>query len=95
MLTKEEARRIAREFLDGRTSTVEFVILDEHTREESFGWVFFYQSADYLESGEFTDRLVGNAPLVVLRDSGEVHVTGTALPIEKYLERFRSPMRRP
>lgn len=89
MVTRTEAREIAREYLDSGSSSRELVILDEHTREEDFGWVFFYESAAYLESGEFRDRLAGNAPLVVLRDSGELHVTGTALPIESYLEKFR------
>jgi len=93
VLTKDEARSIAREYLDALRSPVEVVILDEHTREEAFGWVFFYQSAAYLESNEVSDMLAGNAPLVVLRDSGELHVTGTALPVESYMERFRDPRR--
>jgi hypothetical protein len=89
MLTSGEARAAARRYLDERAE-VEVVILDEHTREEDFGWVFFYQSAEYVKSSCTSDLLAGNAPIVVLRDSGEIHVTGTALPVDDYLEKFKA-----
>jgi hypothetical protein len=66
-----------------------FVLLDENTREESFGWVFFYQSKAFLRSGDFRDQLVGNAPFVILRDSGERLGTGTARPLDHYLDKIR------
>ena len=65
------------------------VLIDEYTQEESFGWVFFYQSKKYLETGDFRHALAGNAPLIITR-TGELHVTGTAEPLERYLERFRA-----
>jgi hypothetical protein len=89
MLDREQARVVAREYLDDRRWKFEVVILDEHTREEEFGWVFFYQSADFVRTGELRDSLGGNAPLVVLWESGELHVTGTAHPIDEYLTHFR------
>jgi hypothetical protein len=89
VVNEAEARAAARQHLDQKRSSVELVILDELTREEDFGWVFFYQSAEYLKSGATRDALAGNAPLVVLRDSGEVRATGTALPLDSYLEQFR------
>jgi hypothetical protein len=65
------------------------VIIDELTREVDVGWVFFYQSKEYLETGNLSDCLVGNAPLVVSRHDGHVYVTGTASPVEQYLEGIR------
>jgi hypothetical protein len=67
----------------------DFVVLEEHTLEESFGWVFFFESARYLKTGKVSDRLAGNSPLVVFRDSGEVRPTGTAYPVEHYLAPIR------
>jgi len=32
------------------------------------GWVFYYQSAEYVKSGDVQHALVGNAPLFVPRD---------------------------
>ena len=38
-------------------------------REVASGWVFYYQSALYLETGDFQHCLAGNAPLFVPRTS--------------------------
>lgn len=66
-----------------------FVLLDDLTREESFGWVFFWQSEAFVKSGDFRDQLGGNAPFVILRESGERLTTGTAHPIDHYLDEIR------
>jgi hypothetical protein len=88
-MTRAEAEQVAREHL--RTTVdpeLEPVLLDEETLERNFGWVFFYQSKRYLETGEIRDALAGNAPLVVTKADGRIHITGTAYPVEHYLERF-------
>jgi hypothetical protein len=83
MIDRHEATRLARASVPS-----EYVLLEEETLEESFGWVFFYQSPEFVRTGDFRDALVGNAPIVVLRN-GDVHATGTAHPLEHYIERFR------
>jgi hypothetical protein len=35
----------------------QFVLLEEEAREEPFGRVFFYQSAAFLASGDFSDSI--------------------------------------
>lgn len=47
-------------------------------REFAEGWVFFDNSARFQQTGAFRDGLVGNAPLIVDRDTGQIHITGTA-----------------
>ena len=54
-----------------------FVIVKEYTLKRPYGWVFFYQSRDYLASGNWLDALYGNAPIIVDRVDGEIRVTGT------------------
>jgi hypothetical protein len=61
-----------------------------NTIERAFGWVFFYDSKRHVETGDFRDALAGNAPIVVTKSDGQVHVTGTAFPIEHYLKKFES-----
>lgn len=65
------------------------VILDDLTIEGGFGWVFFWQSRTYVETGNEGDMLAGNAPLLVAREDGRLHVTGTAEPVEHYIANFR------
>lgn len=63
-------------------------VMENLTREEDFGWVFFYTKR-FVESGDMQWALGGNAPLIVDRRTGQLHVTGTAHPIEHYIEEFR------
>jgi hypothetical protein len=88
--TREEARVLVERYLERHDSSSdhETVILDRATIERSWGWVFFYQSRAYVESGDVSHALAGNAPLIVERDSGRVLVTGTGEPIESYLHKF-------
>ena len=69
----------------GEASGHALVIMDAHTQAHPFGWVFFYQSQRHLDTGDVMDMLFGNAPLIVDRRDGSVHITGTAHPIEHYV----------
>lgn len=96
MVTKDEARRL----VEAKISTwrlvapgAEIVIVDASTRETDFGWIFFYQSKEYLETGVLKYALAGNAPFIVDRDSGEIVETSTAYPIEHYIEEFENRRR--
>jgi len=69
---------------DGRV-----VIIDSATIHKNYGWVFFYQSERFLKTDNFSDMLVGNAPIIVMRVKGDVIVLGpTAYTIEEAIERF-------
>jgi hypothetical protein len=89
-MTRSDAEGIARSYLKAweQGTGLEFIVQPQYTIERSFGWVFFYNSKRYIETGNVLDGLAGNAPIVVTRSDGRVHVTGTALPLEQYLEKF-------
>lgn len=59
------------------------------TRDLDVGWVFFWDSIRFLRGEDPDDKLIGNAPIVVDR-AGRVHPTGTAAPLEDYLDAIRS-----
>lgn len=59
------------------------------SRENELGWVYFYQSQRYLETGRDGDMLAGNAPFLIFRDNLEVEVLGTARDVEFYVEEIR------
>ena len=89
MIDKDTARSIALAEINKPSQPIECVILDQHTMEENFGWVFFYQSRRCAETGDEMEMLVGNAPLIVNRQDGSVYYTGTAYPTEWYIEQYR------
>jgi hypothetical protein len=96
MLTIAQAKNLAQAHLStsSEESGCEVVIVDSATVERSFGWVFFYESRQYLETGEFMHRLVGNAPLIVNRITGDIVSTGTAHPTEYYLAEYEASLPR-
>ena len=68
---KEMALKEINRYFDLSGHNDETVIVDEATREFSAGWVFFYNSKRFLESGDNNFMLVGNKPVFVGR-SGQV-----------------------
>ena len=66
------------------------VLVSEHTIERPFGWVFFYTSRLYSDTGDIKYALAGNAPLIVNLSSGEVVATGTARLVEHYIAEYEA-----
>ncbi len=50
----------------------------------------FYQSSDYVLTGEYQFMLAGNAPFIVRVDDGAIHTSGTAHPVEHNLKQYES-----
>jgi len=94
MIDQQQARALAEEWLAAHPVTssagpIELCILDAATIAVEFGSVFFYTSKLHMETGDFSHALAGNAPLIVDKDAGTVHETGTAHPIEHYMNQYR------
>ena len=60
-------------------------IVREATMAKPYGWIFFYQSKEFLDGSGSAGPLAGNAPIVVNRSTLELRVTGTARPLDYYL----------
>lgn len=77
------AMKIAEEHVaDISDDGVEVMLFPERTIERDFGWVFFYGSPNA------SVAIAGNAPFIVDKRDGSVHSTGTAYPIEEYLQSY-------
>lgn len=68
---------------------MELVVLDQHTIQDDFGWIFFWNSRRYAETDDYIYALAGNGPLIVNRSDGSVHEIPSAEPIESALARYR------
>ncbi|MGD9589008.1 MAG: hypothetical protein AB7Q37_01920 [Pyrinomonadaceae bacterium] len=89
MITRFEAESIAAQYVASMTEHCDLdgfklVLTSEATIENDFGWVFFYNSNDPVRV-----PIAGNAPFIVERDAGNVLPTGTAYPIEHYIDNYR------
>ena len=88
MINKKKAIQIAEEWVKKESAQYDLVLLHEHTLEFESGWVFFYQTKEYVETGDITQMVGGNAPIIIDKNDGSLHVTGTALPVEKYIRDY-------
>lgn len=91
----EEAQSLVQAELDNNTDPNDddqCVVLEEETIEKEWGWVFFYQSKKYIETGDIGEMLAGNAPYIVNKKNGQLHVTGTAEDIEYYISEFEQAL---
>jgi hypothetical protein len=89
MLSFSETRDIASKEIQKMSSAgIQLVLIEDASLDYDEYSVFFYQSKKYFESGNFSDLLAGNAPLIIDKYKGEIHTTGTANDIEYYLRSF-------
>jgi hypothetical protein len=90
LVTREEARSL----VEAMIAEVDLpeddvaVIIDAATIEKDWGWVFFYESRRFLETGNHSSRLAGNAPIIVNARTGAAAHTGTAYPVEHYITEY-------
>ena len=88
MITKKKAIEIVEEYLEKEFPRYNLVLMMEHTVEFEYGWVFFYQTKEYVETKDYLQMLEGNAPIIINKNDGGLHVTGTSSPVEKYIRDY-------
>jgi hypothetical protein len=84
MITYEQALAKVREYLEDSYVPVQIVRAEEFSE----GWYFCYESVEYMETENFSSRLVGNGPLLVDRETGEMYVLGTSKPVKHSVEDY-------
>jgi hypothetical protein len=68
------------------------VILKES--DYDFGWVFWYNTEQYVATGDTSYALAGDAPIIVDRADEQLYVTGTAYPLDHFIAEYRRGVRR-
>jgi hypothetical protein len=93
VLTKTEALDIVSKELQKRSSSDDpFVVVEEDTIEMPFGWVFFYNSKAFLDTGVFSYRLAGNGPVILNKHDGTFKVCGTDKSVEELIEDYEKKL---
>jgi len=94
MLTKAEALALVSAKLSETNPPDDPVtIVDAHTIEKPFGWVFFYNSKRFLETGNFLYLLCGNGPVIVNRHTGSVEFFGSGKPPLEIVDEYERTLR--
>jgi len=92
MFDKETAEKKVVESInaDYHADDDELVIVRDETIEKDYGWIFFYNSKKYQRTGELSDRLAGNGPVLFEKDSGQMHHLGTHHPPDELIREFEA-----
>jgi len=96
MVTKEQAQQLVQKLIttphpyDYPSTDRDLVVLEKSTIEKPYGWVFFYNSRRFIETGNFGYALGGNGPILVTKETGKIIGFGTAYSIEDQLEKFEA-----
>ncbi|SHG63571.1 YrhB domain-containing protein [Massilia sp. CF038] len=91
MLIEVECRAFAEQYLLRLAQECgEELVLMPSSFETSATFAFFYNTKEFLATGNYIYALAGNAPLMVSKLTGEMKVAGTALPIEDYVREFEA-----
>lgn len=69
-------------------SKIKLGILTDETIVFEYGWMFFYQSEEYILTGDESKLVGGNAPFIVDKYDGSIHETGTAREEEFYINNY-------
>ena len=91
MLSYVECRALAEQYLlQLAQQWGEELVLLPSPFETSATFTFFYNTADFVATGNYIYALGGNAPLMVRKLTGEIKEAGTALPTEHYVREFEA-----
>jgi hypothetical protein len=77
------ATNLARERIDQIALSVgnQFELLSDETEEIEQGWIFFYNTTDFIRTQNPIYTLAGNGPILVTRE-GVIHELPSAIPWE-------------
>jgi hypothetical protein len=90
MFSREEAIKRIEEHLTVQADGDDWIVVGSQTIERAFGWVFFYNTREFIEGGNFSACLAGNSPYIFNRFTGAIVCTGTAYPIEHYIHEYEA-----
>ena len=88
-LNVDQATELAREKIDQLALIAgdQFELLPNETKEIEQGWIFFFNSVDFVRTRDPMYALAGNAPIFITR-GGVVHELTSANPWENEVKRI-------
>jgi hypothetical protein len=95
VITREEAVRLATAFVERNSPPGPLVLLDTSaTAERPYGWLFRYDTATALKTGDPDESLLGCGPLLVRREDGRIVRFSSAYSTDAALRAYeRDPAR--
>jgi hypothetical protein len=94
MLSKTDAEALVLEQLKKFQSPDHPIAISQaKTIERPFGWIFFYNTRKYLETGNVIDGLAGNWPFLVNKYNGSVVVMRSDQSVNDFIGEYEHSLR--
>jgi len=90
MISKEKAYEKVEILLNKLEYEDKYLIDKSATDDHEWGWVIYYNTETYVKTKDTEFALMGNAPFLVMKNTGEVVTTGTSEPVEFYIDEYFS-----
>ncbi|WP_445710965.1 hypothetical protein [Flavobacterium sp.] len=93
MLTDEQMLQIAERYLQrlGQIGDdIEVMIYTDDIIKKPYGNIYYYNSKEYVLTGNFYKSLMGNAPFLVEKKAGRVVQFSTSTILEKEIEAYEN-----
>ena len=92
MFTLEEANKLMQNYVDYQNRTIELNnnffpnIVIKKVEDYNFCWVFYWQVKEVAK--DYRNVIIGNSPVLILKDSLEMFLLGTGQIISEQIEGF-------
>lgn len=95
MIGRDQAVLIAKKYVGAMSerSGIEIVLNVKKIMDKDYGWVFFYNSAEFYQTGDPGRSLIGNGPFIVEKDFGDIVQLSSALPLDELLKGYEDSLR--
>ena len=77
-MTNDEAKQAALQYLMSAGVSEQIAFYDDLCQQKPYGWVLFYNTKRFVETGDILYAFGGNGPLVVMAETGEVIPSSSA-----------------
>jgi hypothetical protein len=88
MITRAEAYQKAKSYILADIRDHDVVVPEEWVVDHGWCWTFGYNTRAAYE-GDHRESLVGGGPVVVVKETGAMYETGSAHPVEHFLQKIR------
>jgi Immunity protein 35 len=92
MLNETEAVEVAERYIAEVNTDhgKSYALMHDKTVCREFGWLFVYNTREYIETGSFLKAALGNTPLIVDRTTGDLAVCPAGLSVPECITWFEN-----
>ncbi|CAI8922398.1 YrhB domain-containing protein [Chryseobacterium sp. IT-36CA2] len=92
MLSENEIMEVANNFLKDLEPKIgePLIFPKELMIKKPYGIYFIYHSKKYLETKDWEEKLLGNAPFLVEKSTGKIIEFGTSRSMDEYIKEYEA-----